>query len=83
MNAEHRPNAIQLAAKLYECRNAARSLLGAHYKRDMALWATAIRSEAQTKKCSELAAATDMAKEAGGFGAITILAAFTEMADPQ
>jgi hypothetical protein len=24
-----------------------------------------------------------MAKEAGGFGAITILAAFTEMADPQ
>lgn len=78
-----RPNAIQLAAKLYECRNAARSLLGEHFKRDMGLWAIAIRGEAEAKKCTELAAATGMAKEAGGFGAIVILAAYTEMADPQ
>ena len=76
-------NALQMAAKLYECRDAARSLLGAHYKRDMDLWATAIRGVADSDKTSELAAATKMAREADGFGAIVILAAYTEMADPE
>lgn len=75
-------NAIQIAAKLYDCRDAARSLLGAHFKRDMDLWATAIRGEAQTKECTELAAAQAMAREAGGFGAIVVLAAYVEMVAP-
>jgi len=75
-------NAIQMAAKLYECRDAARSLLGTHYKRDMELWALAITGVAASDKCSELAAANKMAKEAGGFGAIVVLAAYVEMAEP-
>lgn len=75
-------NAIQIAAKLYDCRDAARSLLGAHFKRDMDLWATAIRGEAQTTGCTELAAAQAMAREAGGFGAIVVLAAYVEMVEP-
>ena len=75
-------NAIQMAAKLYECRDAARSLLGAYYKRDMDLWAIAIKGVAEAEKCSELAAANKMAQEAGGgFGAIVVLAAYVEMAD--
>ena len=74
--------ATRLAAKLYECRDAARRLLGAHYKRDMDLWAIAIRGDAEQKKCSDLEAATDIANKAGGFGAIVVLAAYVEMAEP-
>lgn len=75
-------NAIQMVAKLYECRDSARSLLGTHYKRDMDLWALAIKGVATADKCSELAAATKMAREADGFGAIVILAAYVEMEEP-
>jgi hypothetical protein len=75
-------NAVQIAAKLYECRDAARSLLGAHYKRDMDMWAIAIRALAERDKCSDLNAATKMAREADGFGAIVVLAACVEMTEP-
>jgi hypothetical protein len=74
--------AIAITAKLYECRRAARSLLGAHYTRDMALWATAIRGVAAADKSSELAAASKMASEADGFGAVVVLAAYVEMTEP-
>lgn len=73
---------VKMAARLYECRDAARSLLGTHYKRDMDLWAIAIRGEAQSKQCSELSAALGMAKEADGFGAIVIIAAVVELTEP-
>lgn len=76
-------NAIQIAAKLYECRDAARRLLGDHFDRDMALYAKAIRGIAATKGCTELSAAQGMAKECGGFGAIAILAAFVEMTEAE
>ena len=75
-------NAIQVAAKLYECRDAARSLLGAHYRRDMELWSIAIKGVAASDKCSEIMAAHKMAAEAGGFGAIVVLAAYVEMTEP-
>lgn len=75
-------NRVQMAAKLYEARDAAKMLLGAHYKRDMELWAVAIRGEAESKKTSELAAAISMAKQADGFGAVMILAAAVEMTEP-
>jgi hypothetical protein len=75
-------NVIQIAAKLYECRDAARSLLGAHYKRDMDMWAIAIRAVAERDKCSELSAAQKMARETDGFGAIVVLAACVEMTEP-
>lgn len=75
-------DAVRLAAKLYECHEAARSLLGAHFKRDMALYATAIKGVAAADKCTEIAAAQKMAREAGGFGAIVVLAAYVEMVEP-
>jgi hypothetical protein len=75
-------NAIQMSAKLYEFRDAARSLLGAHYQRDMDLWAIAIKGMADADQCSNLAAATKMAREADGFGAIVVLAAYVEMVEP-
>jgi hypothetical protein len=74
--------AVAITAKLYECRRAARSLLGAHYKRDMDLWATAIKGVAATGQTSELDAATKMARETDGFGAIVVLAAYVEMMEP-
>lgn len=74
--------ATMMAAKLYECRKAAKSLLGAHFGRDMALWAKAIRGVAADDKTTELVAATKMAREAGGFGAVVILAAAVEMIEP-
>jgi hypothetical protein len=58
------------------------TLFGTHNQRDMDLWAMAIRGVAETDKCSDLAAATKMAKDADGFGAIVILAAYVEMAGP-
>ena len=75
-------NTIQVAAKLYECRDAARSLLGVHFKRDAALWAIAIQGVADMDNISTLAAANKMARETDGFGAIVILAAFVEMTEP-
>ena len=74
--------AVKISAQLYECRDAAKRLLGAHYQRDMDLWAMAIRGVAETDKCSDVAAATKMAKDADGFGAIVILAAVVEMTEP-
>jgi hypothetical protein len=73
---------VKMASQLYQCRDAARTLLGDNYRRDMELWATAIKGVAEVDKCSELAAATKMAAEGGPFGAITILAAFVEMTEP-
>ena len=73
--------AVKISAQLYECRDAAKRLLGAHYQRDMDLWAMAIRGVAETDKCSDVAAATKMAKDADGFGAIVILAAVVEMTE--
>lgn len=73
---------VRMAAQLYQARDAARSLLGAHYKRNMTLWAVAIKGAAASDRCSELAAALQMAREADGFGAIVVLAAFVEMTEP-
>jgi len=73
---------VKLAAGLYQCRDAARTLLGAHYQRDMELWARAIKGVAAKDDSSDLAAATKMAAATGSFGAVTILAAFVEMTEP-
>lgn len=77
-----REQAVKMAEKLYTCRDTARNLLGAHYQRDMELWGIAIRGQADADKCSELAAATKMAKDTDGFGTIIILAAYVEMVEP-
>ncbi|MDI3260309.1 MAG: hypothetical protein QJR02_11495 [Sinobacteraceae bacterium] len=76
-------NTVQLAAAMYQCRDAARTLLGVHYARDMDLWAQTIRLEAERLKCSELAAALRMSRETpDGFRTIVILAAAVEMSEP-
>ena len=74
--------AVKMASRLYECRDTARNLLGAHYQRDMELWGIAIHDQADADNCSELAAATKMAKDTNGFGMIIILAAYVEMVEP-
>jgi hypothetical protein len=74
--------AVTITAQLYECRRAARSLLGTHYKRDMDLWAKAIRDGALQVGVSELAVATSIARKTDGFGAIVVLAAYVEMTEP-
>lgn len=75
-------NTVQMATQLYECRDAARTLLGAHYKQDMATWALAIRAGAKADNCSELAAAMKLATGGDGFKHIVVLAAFVEMSEP-
>ena len=74
-------NRVQLSAKLYDCRDAAKRLLGEHFKRDMDLWEIAIRRIAESRQSSNLNAAMALAKEADGFGAIVILSAFVEMTE--
>lgn len=76
-------NNVQIAAKLYDCRDTAKRLLGTHFKRDMELWAKAIRSVAESDKSTELAAAQKMATATDSFGVIVILSAFVEMTDPE
>lgn len=75
-------NAVQMAAKLYECRDAARALLGAHYKQDMDAWAAAIRADAKAANCSELKAAMKLSNDGDGFKQLVVLAAFVEMTEP-
>jgi hypothetical protein len=79
MSAE---SAIKVAAKLYECRDTARSLLGAHYAGDMAKWGRLIGALSKKRGCSELDAAKGLADEAGGMGAVLILAAYVELSEP-
>lgn len=74
--------AVRVAAKLYECRDAARRLLGAHYERDMSLWARVIRGVAAEACVGELAAAQKIAGAEGGMGAVMVLAAYVEMTEP-
>jgi hypothetical protein len=74
--------AIKVAAKLYECRDTARSLLGAHYAGDMAKWGKLIAALSKKRECTELAAAQELANEAGGMGAVFILAAYVELSEP-
>lgn len=70
------------AAKLYECRDAAKTLLGEHYHRDITLLAKRIKSKAAELDCNDLQAAIALAKDADGFQTIVILAAAVEMVEP-
>jgi hypothetical protein len=75
-------NPVQMTAKLYDCRDAARRMLGAHYKQGMEGWALMIRNYAETNRCDDLAAAMKLAEGGDGFMQITILAAYVEMKEP-
>lgn len=74
---------VQIAARLYECRDAARTLLGDKYPERMREYGDSIRIVAAVKKCSELEAGKMLA-EAGGGGMATVLmlAATVEIIEP-
>jgi hypothetical protein len=73
-------NTLQIAAEMLRCRDAARTLLGTHYERDMKLWAQTIRLEAERLKCSDISAAFRLSREnSDGFRTIVIFAAAVEM----
>lgn len=74
---------VKMAAKLYECRDAARSLFGDTYHQRMEDYIEVVKSAAHAMRCSELSAATTLAnKAAGGVTAICFLAAAVEIAEP-
>jgi hypothetical protein len=76
-------NVVQIAAKLYECRDAARTILGDKYQERMREYGDSIRSVAAAKECSELEAGKMLA-DAGGGGVATVLmlAATVEIIEP-
>lgn len=74
--------AVKMAAKLYECRDTAKRLFGAAYQQRMEAYGQAVKSAASAMNCSEVAAATTLATNAGGLSAICYLAAVVEMTEP-
>lgn len=75
---------IRIASKLYECRDAARTLLGERYKGRMAELGAVLTRIAEGRKVSVLRAAQDAAKAVVGDGMtqIQILAAAVELVEP-
>lgn len=81
MDNEHR---VRMIAKLYECRDAARLLLGEKYQARMVEYGTEIRAVAINKKISDLKAALLLATvpDASGVGSVMYLAAAVELIEP-
>lgn len=74
---------IEIAAKLYKCRDSARFLLGEGYAAKMADYGKAITEVAARLKCSELKAATKMAERTDdGMLQMLIFSAAVELAEP-
>lgn len=73
---------VRMAARLYECRDSAKTLMGAKYPTEIAKFSQLIAAQAKRDGCSELSAATDLAAKAGGFGAVYIMAAYVELVEP-
>ena len=73
---------VQMAAKLYECRDTAKRLFGDGYKARMDAYAKTIKSMTKTTDMNELQAAMHAAKQTGGMAAVCYLAAFVEMTEP-
>ena len=75
--------AVKMAAKLYECRDTAKSVFGDGYHERMAAYGQVVKSAANALGCSDIAAATTLANKAGGgMAAICYLAAVVEMTEP-
>lgn len=73
---------VKIASKLYECRDAAKSLLGDRYKEHVDSCVMAIELTANTMGCSNIKAATTLAKKANReITAILYLAAVVEMTE--
>ena len=75
---------LEIAARLYECRAAARSILGDKYHQRMEERADVVKAVAKRDNCNDITAATAVIKECGleGLDAILMLAAVVEMTEP-
>lgn len=77
---------VRIAARLYEARDAMRSILGDGYKAEMTRYGAAVSVCADLKKCGLIEAATAMAQAAinehNPTAAIAILAAAVELTEP-
>jgi len=74
---------VAMAAKLYECRNAARNILGGRYTEKMREYGDAVRAVATEHGCGELEAGIRLANATGdGMAAILVLAATVEIIEP-
>ena len=74
---------IEIAAKLYKCRDSARFLLGERYTEKMTDYGTAIKRAAIKMHCSHLKAAMAMAERTDdGMLQMLIFAAAVELAEP-
>jgi hypothetical protein len=72
----------RLAATMYECRDAARSLLGDRYAARMAEIGKAIDAISTARRIGTVAAATLMARNLDGMNALQVIAAAVELVEP-
>ena len=75
-------NTVQMAAKLYECRDTAKRLLGAKYGERMRDWGEVVTARATQEKCGVMAAGIRTARMVDGMDAVMILAATVELVEP-
>lgn len=75
---------IGIAAKMYECRNSARQILGEKYQNHMNQLGTSIKAVAKRDNCTELTAAINIIKgpDLDGMEAMMIMAAVVEIIEP-
>lgn len=80
VNAE---KAIEIANKLYECRKAAKQILGADYKSRMTELQQLIKSQCNASQCDELEAVKILIKGSStGMREILFFSAYVEMIEP-
>ncbi|MFY9326481.1 MAG: hypothetical protein WAO76_00435 [Georgfuchsia sp.] len=75
-------NAVQMAAKLYECRDTAKSLLGDRYQAAMRDWGEVVLRRATIENSGVMAAGIHMAQMVRGVDAMMLLAATVELVEP-
>ena len=75
---------VAIAAQMYECRAAARRLLGAKYHERMRDYATVVRAVAERDNCNDIVAGATVIKEAKlqGMEALLLMAAIVEITEP-
>lgn len=75
---------VEIAAKMYECRTAARSILGDKYQDKMCELAHVVRAVAKRDNCNDIVAGATVIKAAGleGMQALMLMAAVVEMVEP-
>lgn len=75
---------VAMAAKMYECRDTARRLLGDKFHQRMDEYARVVRAVAKRDNCNDIVAGATVIKEAGlqGIGSLLLMAAVVEMTEP-